>query len=86
MRIDAVPDPGQTLKSKEVEFLREKYTFSRKEIGQKTYLLRYKSHFEWQVTMILDPDPHSQYGSGSRTAKSMRIHADPDPQHCLKAT
>jgi hypothetical protein len=30
--------------------------------------------------MLLDPDPvpHSQYGSGSRTAKSMRIV---DPQH-----
>jgi hypothetical protein len=23
--------------------------------------------------MLLDPDPHSQYGSGCRTAKSMRI-------------
>ncbi len=33
--------------------------------------------------MKLDPDPHSQYGSGSRTAKWMRIHAAPDPQHCL---
>jgi hypothetical protein len=31
--------------------------------------------------MLLDPDPHSQYGCGSRTAKSMGIHADPDPQH-----
>jgi hypothetical protein len=25
-----------------------------------------------------DLDPHSQYGSGSRTAKLIRIHADPD--------
>ncbi len=33
--------------------------------------------------MLLTPDPHSQYGSGSRTAKSMGIHADPDPQKCF---
>ncbi len=25
--------------------------------------------------MLLDPDPHSQYGSGSKTAKGMRIQA-----------
>jgi hypothetical protein len=25
--------------------------------------------------IVVDPDPHSPYGSGSRTAKSMRIHA-----------
>ncbi len=29
----------------------------------------------------MDPDPHAHYGSGSRIAKWMRIHADPDPQH-----
>jgi hypothetical protein len=30
-----------------------------------------------------DSDSHSQYGPGSRKAKSMRIHAgpDPDPKH-----
>jgi hypothetical protein len=29
--------------------------------------------------MLRDPDPHSKYGSESRTAKSkMRIHAEPD--------
>ncbi len=30
--------------------------------------------------MLLDPDPYSQYRSesGSKTAKSMLIHADPD--------
>ncbi len=33
------------------------------------------------ISMVLDPDtvPHSQDGSGSRTAKPMRNHADPDP-------
>ncbi len=30
--------------------------------------------------MLLDLDPHSQYGPGSGTAKWMQIHADPDPQ------
>ncbi len=34
--------------------------------------------------MLLDPDPHSQYGSGSKTAKWMRTHADSDPQHWFK--
>jgi hypothetical protein len=28
--------------------------------------------------MFLDPDPDSQYGSGSMTANSLRIYADPD--------
>jgi hypothetical protein len=27
--------------------------------------------------MLLNPVPHSQYGSGSRTAKSVGIHVDP---------
>ncbi len=31
--------------------------------------------FIWPMSMRLDPDPHSQLGSGSRIAKSMRIHA-----------
>jgi GrpB-like predicted nucleotidyltransferase (UPF0157 family) len=29
--------------------------------------------------MLLDPDPFSLYESGSRRAKSMRLHAYPDP-------
>ncbi len=44
-----------------------------------------------KYSLLLDPEPHSQYGSGSRTAKSMRIRQpthngeagnallDPDP-------
>jgi hypothetical protein len=35
------------------------------------------------ISMLLDPDLHSQYEYGSRTAKSMWIHAN--PQHCLGA-
>jgi hypothetical protein len=37
----------------------------------------------WPISMLLDPDPHSQYGSGSKTAKRIRIYVDPepDPQH-----
>jgi len=30
--------------------------------------------------MLLDPDPHSQYGSDSQT------NADPDPQPCFSVT
>jgi hypothetical protein len=35
--------------------------------------------------MLLGPDLdlRSQYGTGSGTAKSMIIHADPNQQHCL---
>ncbi len=47
-------------------------------------LRRYNSLFEMlearfllvkfcQIFMLQDPDPNSQYGSGSRTAKSLRI-------------
>ena len=38
--------------------------------------------------MHLDSNPHSQCRSGSRsrTAKSMRIHVDPDPQHWFVRT
>jgi hypothetical protein len=55
--------------------------------GQKTYL-SYKSLlkgwklgllFGWSISLLLDPDLHSHYGSGSKRAKSMRIHADPKP-------
>jgi len=33
------------------------------------------------ILTVLDPDPYSQYGSGSRGAISMRIHMDPGPTH-----
>ncbi len=33
--------------------------------------------------MLLDPDPHSQYGSGFRTEDS-QIHGDPDPKTLKK--
>jgi hypothetical protein len=32
----------------------------------------------WSISLLLDPEPHSQYGSGSRRAKSKRIYADPE--------
>ncbi len=38
-----------------------------KSIKQNYYLLF------WSVSMLPDPDPHFQYGSGSKTANSMRI-------------
>jgi len=36
------------------------------------------------ILTVLDPDPYSQYGSGSRGAVFIRIHMDPDPdpKHC----
>ncbi len=49
------------------------------------YIRRCKSLLErstvkfWSITMLLDPDLHSQYGS--KTSKSMRIQVNPDPQH-----
>jgi hypothetical protein len=51
------------------------------------YITRFIFKF-WSVSMLLDPDLHSQYGSGSRAAKLVRIQADPDPdpQHWFKAT
>ncbi len=36
----------------------------------------------WSISLLLNPDPHSQNGSGSRRAKSKWIHVDPDPQNC----
>jgi hypothetical protein len=72
MRIHADPDP--------VYFLHKKIL--KDAIGQKTYLRMYNSfvwkafiRLFWSMSMLLDPDTHSQYGSGSgsRTAKSMRI-------------
>jgi hypothetical protein len=55
-------------------------------LGHKTYLFRYKSHFEsleiglicafWSISLLLDPDPHSQYES-----QESQINADPNQQH-----
>jgi hypothetical protein len=33
------------------------------------------------ISLLKVPDPHSQYGSGCRRAKSIWIHADPDSGH-----
>ncbi len=38
----------------------------------------------WPIFELLDPDLHSQYGSGSKTSKRMRIQEDPDPHHWRK--
>jgi hypothetical protein len=37
----------------------------------------------YNTSSLLDPDPHSQYGSGCRGAKTMRVDVDPDPQYFL---
>jgi hypothetical protein len=39
------------------------------------------------ISMLIDPDPHSKHRSRSKAdtwMRWMRIHVDPDPQHCLK--
>jgi hypothetical protein len=76
------PDPGQTLKSRKVEFLHEKYRYLKKGTGKKV-----KEHtgssestksilkgrepgsflLIWSISMLLDPDPHSQHGPGTET-------------------
>ncbi len=71
MRIHADPDPG--LQShKKLNF----YAINILEVHDrsKKHLFKFCS-----IPMLLDPDPHSQHVSGSKTAKSMRIHANPDP-------
>ncbi len=74
MRIQADPDPDQNCESQKVEFF-----LALK--GRKHFFCKF-----WPIFMLPDPDPHSQYGSGSKAAKWMRIQVDPDPgpdpQHC----
>ncbi len=74
MRIHADPDPGQT--SQKVEFSHE-YTQCRQQVNKHTHegtkaLAKGRKpglfvNF-WSLSILLDLDPHSQYGSGSRTA------------------
>ncbi len=47
----------------------------RRTVGTKAILKGWKLVFCYlgQFSLLLDPDPHSQYGSGSRRTKSMRI-------------
>jgi hypothetical protein len=78
MQIHADPDPDKTLKST-IEFLHEKKIYLKLAIGQKHTYERTKRQetrficYFGSISMLLDPDPHSQYGFGSRTAKSIRI-------------
>ncbi len=74
---NADPDPGQTLKSQKVKFLHEKiygtvFKVQVKNIprnGKKPFWKAGIQVWLWSNSMLLDPDPHSQCGSGSRTAK-----------------
>jgi hypothetical protein len=67
------PDLCVTLKSQKIKKHTYEGTKSFRKAGNK-------------VLMLLDSgrDLHSQYGSGSRTTKSVRILVDPDPQHWLE--
>jgi len=51
-------------------------------LGYKICLRRYQNLFE---RLKIPPNPHCQYGSGSRrTGGNLWINADPDPQNLLK--
>ncbi len=39
----------------------------------------------WPIFILLDPDPQSQFGTGSKTTKWVRMQVDPDPKHWMKA-
>jgi hypothetical protein len=65
LRIHADPNPGQTLKSKKVEFLHEKYKYSKVDNRKKH---RYEERQKirsfckiWSIFMLLDPDPDQHY-------------------------
>ncbi len=76
---DLDQDPVQTFESHKVEFYMNNLKVCNR---SKAYLRRYESLFDWQkakfifkvwsISMLQDPDPHSQYGSGSVTAKECR--------------
>jgi hypothetical protein len=68
---DPDPDPDHTLSSLKVDFLHESLYV----IGHKICICMYKYFFErleigfickfWSISLLLDPDPHSQCGSGT---------------------
>jgi hypothetical protein len=72
--------------------------YHKKVLGQKTYLPRYKSLHQrqkirfigkfWSISMSWIRIRIPNYGSGSKTAKWMRIQVDldPNPQHCFMGT
>ncbi len=83
---DPDPYPFQILPPQKVRFWHENilYIGTVPVIRHKKYLLGYKSHFEmleiglnyfFPVSLLLDPNLHSQYWSGSRRAKWMQIRS-----------
>jgi hypothetical protein len=80
MRIQGDPDPGQISNSQKIAFFHEKCTkvgSMSKNIPTKAFLKSIIPGLLFvyflSVSMLPDPDPHSQYGSGSKTSNSMRI-------------
>jgi hypothetical protein len=53
----------------------QKHTYD----GTNAFLKDKKTVFFKFCSISMLPDPHSQYGSRSRTAKGKQIQADPDP-------
>ncbi len=77
--IHADLDPGQPLPSLKVNFyVNNMLNVCKKSLTITTYWYKYKNLLErlkirfickfCSVSLLLDPDPHSQYGSGSRNA------------------
>jgi len=91
------PDPGLTLPSLKVKFDMQNilYEGNRSQnkptvyVGAKAFL-KLKSdllvNFGQLTCSWIRVGLHSQYGSGFKRVRLMRIHADPDPdpQHCFK--
>jgi hypothetical protein len=46
------------------------------------FLLSFPPQF-WLILNLLDPDPHSECGSGSRKPIECGSNADPDSKHCI---
>jgi hypothetical protein len=53
---------------------RSKHTYE----GTEAFLKGRKPGLFVNFSLLLDPDQHSQYGSGSKTANGLRIQVDPD--------
>ncbi len=77
------PDPGSQTNA-DPDHKKFKWFKNMPTKGTKAFLKDRKSGFIckfWSMSILLDPDAYSQYGSGSRTAKRMRIHVDLNTQH-----
>jgi hypothetical protein len=70
----------------DVQTTGEAYIPQRRTSSASKHYVSSLSSFLWVIFANLDLDLHSRCksGSGPSRQKSMRIHADPDPQHWYK--